>query len=87
MSVSNVQEAISDGKGGYQWDMIDGYDELKYVLLDYTYMLFVLTYPRSDHPDVQEKIRRVITQGHIDPDDFNGVSWRATQYWTLTNIS
>jgi hypothetical protein len=29
---------------------------------------------RSNHPDVREKIQRVITQGHIDPEDFNGVS-------------
>lgn len=29
---------------------------------------------RRDHPDVREKIQRVITQGHIDPEDFNGVS-------------
>lgn len=29
---------------------------------------------RSNHPDVREKIQRVVTQGHIDPEDFNGVS-------------
>lgn len=29
---------------------------------------------RRDHPEVQEKIKRVITQGHIDPEDFKGVS-------------
>jgi hypothetical protein len=29
---------------------------------------------RSEHPEVQAKIRRVIEQGHIDPEDFNGVS-------------
>ena len=27
----------------------------------------------SDHPEIQEKIRRCIKQGHIDPEDFNGV--------------
>ena len=27
----------------------------------------------SDHPDVQEKIKRVIEQGHIDLEDFKGV--------------
>ncbi|KAL1871979.1 hypothetical protein VTK73DRAFT_1809 [Phialemonium thermophilum] len=26
----------------------------------------------AEHPDVQEKIRRVVTQGHIDPEDFKG---------------
>ena len=29
---------------------------------------------RSDHPEIQAKIRRVIEQGHIDAEDFNGVS-------------
>ncbi len=28
----------------------------------------------SDHPDEQEKFRRVVMQGHIDAEDFNGVS-------------
>jgi hypothetical protein len=27
-----------------------------------------------NHPDLQEKVKRVITQGFIDPEDFNGVS-------------
>lgn len=27
------------------------------------------------HPDMQEKVRRVINQGFIDPEDFNGVSY------------
>lgn len=26
-----------------------------------------------DHPEIQEKVRRVVMQGHIDPEDFNGV--------------
>jgi len=25
------------------------------------------------HPDLQEKVKRVITQGFIDPEDWNGV--------------
>jgi len=29
---------------------------------------------RSDHPEIQAKIRRVIEQGHIDAEDFKGVS-------------
>lgn len=32
----------------------------------------VLTAGR-DRPDIREKIKRVIRQGHIDPEDFNGV--------------
>ncbi|ORY67259.1 uncharacterized protein BCR38DRAFT_472708 [Pseudomassariella vexata] len=52
-SIANLQSNIKRGDG-YEWDRIDGYDEL------------------DDHPDVQEKIRRVIAQGHIDPEDFNG---------------
>ncbi|KAI1080547.1 zf-PARP-domain-containing protein [Whalleya microplaca] len=52
-TISNLQEKISSGDG-YEWDMIDGYDEM------------------GDHTDIQEKIRRVVTQGHIDAEDFNG---------------
>jgi hypothetical protein len=37
---------------------------------------------RSNHPDVREKIQRVITQGHIDPEDFNGVSNSPTSLYT-----
>ncbi|OTB17037.1 hypothetical protein K445DRAFT_287395 [Daldinia sp. EC12] len=53
-TITNLQEKISSGDDEYQWDMIDGYDEL------------------DDHPEIQEKIRRVVTQGHIDPEDFKG---------------
>ncbi|RYO88388.1 hypothetical protein DL766_003067 [Monosporascus sp. MC13-8B] len=53
-TISNIQESIKNADGDYDWNMLDGYDEL------------------DDHPDVQEKIRRVVTQGHIDPEDFNG---------------
>ncbi len=38
-----------------------------------------LTGPRSDHPEIQEKIRRCVKQGHIDPEDFKGV-WTPAQY-------
>jgi len=37
----------------------------------------------SDHPDIQEKIRRVIEQGHIDEEDFNGVSLFLTDCFSL----
>lgn len=29
---------------------------------------------RRDHPDVQEKVKQAIKQGHIAPEDFKGVS-------------
>jgi hypothetical protein len=50
-----------EGTGNYQWDHLDGYDSGDKGSLD-------------AHPDLQEKIRRVITQGYIDEEDFNGVS-------------
>ncbi|TGJ81433.1 hypothetical protein E0Z10_g7329 [Xylaria hypoxylon] len=51
-TVSNVQESIKKDDG-YEWDMLDGYDEI-------------------DDPDIKEKIQRVVKQGHIDAEDFNG---------------
>ncbi|EGZ76639.1 zf-PARP-domain-containing protein, partial [Neurospora tetrasperma FGSC 2509] len=45
-----------DGTGDYQWDMLDGWEELE------------------EFPVLREKVQRVITQGHIDPEDFKGVS-------------
>ena len=41
--------------------MLDGYDDEDKGSL-------------HDRPDLQEKVRRVITQGHIDPEDWRGVS-------------
>ncbi|KAK1990999.1 zf-PARP-domain-containing protein, partial [Colletotrichum falcatum] len=29
----------------------------------------------GDHPDLQEKIRKAVEQGHVDPADFNGDPW------------
>ncbi|TAQ86629.1 hypothetical protein B7494_g5043 [Chlorociboria aeruginascens] len=47
------------GSGVYRWDFLDGLeDEGKGSLIG--------------HPDLQEKVRRCITQGFIDPEDFNG---------------
>ncbi|KAK4136964.1 zf-PARP-domain-containing protein, partial [Trichocladium antarcticum] len=55
--VTNMQSKIGKGSDGeYQWDMLDGWEELE------------------DHPDIIAKVQRVIKQGHIDPEDFNGVS-------------
>lgn len=31
----------------------------------------------SDHPDLQEKVRRCVNQGFIDLEDFNGVCLRS----------
>lgn len=48
----------------YRWDALDGYDSggaEKNSL--------------EKHPDLQEKVRRVIEQGFIDPEDWNGVSF------------
>jgi hypothetical protein len=53
--------ADPDNPGSYRWDMLDGYDGDDKNSLE-------------RHPDLQEKVRRVITQGFIDPEDFNGVS-------------
>jgi hypothetical protein len=47
--------------GVYRWDFLDGYDGGEKHSLDH-------------HPDLQEKVRRVVTQGFIDPEDWNGVS-------------
>lgn len=49
-----VQELCESGDGKYDFEAIDGYDEL------------------GAHPDIQEKIRRCVEQGHIDPEDFKG---------------
>ncbi|KAI0520944.1 hypothetical protein F5B22DRAFT_596925 [Xylaria bambusicola] len=52
-SIENLQNAIKQDDGSYDWNMLDGYDEI-------------------EDSDLQEKIQRVVTQGHIDPEDFNG---------------
>lgn len=77
--IQHMQDKIRQADGSYNWDMIDGYDELEYVHVPVgvRHVLFdsvtcILTTLRSDHPDLQEKIRRVVTQGHIDPEDFRG---------------
>lgn len=48
----------------YDWDALDGYDGDDKGSL-------------SRDPQMQEKVRRVIIQGFIDPEDFNGVSRRS----------
>ncbi|KAM0816275.1 hypothetical protein AB5N19_02077 [Seiridium cardinale] len=52
-SIKHLQDAI-ERNGSYDYEMIDGWEELE------------------EHPDVRDKIKRVLEQGHIDPEDFNG---------------
>ncbi|EGS22977.1 uncharacterized protein CTHT_0014560 [Thermochaetoides thermophila DSM 1495] len=53
--VVNMQKKYATDKPGeYNWEAIDGWEELE------------------NFPDVQEKVKRVIRQGHIDPEDFKG---------------
>jgi hypothetical protein len=61
--LENIRSYLDpSGTGDYQFDMLDGFDsDDKGSLLS--------------HPDLQEKVRRVITQGFIDPEDWNGVSF------------
>ncbi|TVY90003.1 hypothetical protein LAWI1_G005092 [Lachnellula willkommii] len=56
-----MREKLEDPEspGTYRWDYMDGYDSGEKNSLD-------------RFPDLQEKVRRVITQGFIDPEDFNG---------------
>jgi len=62
LQIQHLREALADPgqPDGYNWDMLDGYegDEPSSLL---------------HHPDLQAKVRRVIMQGFIDPEDFNGV--------------
>ena len=39
-----------------------------------TEVIFCVSQDASDHSEMQAKIRRVIEQGHIDDEDFKGVS-------------
>ncbi|PQE07395.1 kinase rad3 protein [Rutstroemia sp. NJR-2017a WRK4] len=47
------------GSGEYRWDFLDGYDDSGKGGLD-------------GHPDLKAKVRRVVEQGFIDPEDWNG---------------
>lgn len=59
--LQSVRAALDpEGTGNYDFSMLDGYDSEDRGSLD-------------DYPDLQEKVRRVITQGFIDAEDFNGV--------------
>lgn len=64
--LQNLRNKLVDPEnpGVYRWDFLDGYEGDEKNSLD-------------KHPDLQEKVRRVITQGYIDPQDFNGVRSRS----------
>jgi hypothetical protein len=61
--LQNIREYLENPNkpGEYRFDYLDGYDGEEKNSLD-------------RHPDLQEKVRRVIHQGFIDPEDWNGVS-------------
>jgi hypothetical protein len=60
--LQNIREYMADPEkpGEYLWDRLDGYEGEEHNCLDKS-------------PDLQEKVKLAITQGFIDPDDFNGV--------------
>ncbi|KAK0105767.1 hypothetical protein ONS95_004286 [Cadophora gregata] len=59
--LESLRRSIEDPEepGTYRWDMLDGYDSGDKSSLD-------------KRPDLQETVRRCITQGFIDPEDWNG---------------
>ncbi|KAE9365328.1 zf-PARP-domain-containing protein [Stipitochalara longipes BDJ] len=59
--LQNLRVALADPDqpDGYNWEMLDGYEGDEPSSLVH-------------HPDLQKKVRRVIMQGYIDPEDFNG---------------
>lgn len=60
--LQNMREYLDpNGTGDYRWDMLDGYDDEGKGGL-------------AGRPDLQEKVRRCITQGYIDAEDWKGVS-------------
>ncbi|KAG4029154.1 hypothetical protein MFRU_017g00900 [Monilinia fructicola] len=61
--LQNLRNYLEDERkpnsGNYLWDKMDGYNDGGKGSLD-------------DHPELQEKVRRVVTQGFIDPEDWKG---------------
>ncbi|KAI0999163.1 hypothetical protein K3495_g9034 [Podosphaera aphanis] len=58
--LQNIRNALDPSESGdYSWDALDGYQGEEKSSLEH-------------YPDLQEKVRRVITQGFIDHNDFNG---------------
>lgn len=62
--LENIRNGIEDpgNPGQYRWDYLDGYEGDDKDSL-------------QKHPEFQAKVRRVITQGFIDPEDWRGVSF------------
>ncbi|GAB0136224.1 hypothetical protein EsDP_00004535 [Epichloe bromicola] len=72
--LQNLRDECDKGDGDWDFDTIDGYDELTQVNTDFPkskQRAFHLTWSFSDD-DVKEKIRRCVQQAHIDPEDFKG---------------
>lgn len=61
--LQNLRKNLEDPEnpGGYRWEFLDGYEGDERNSLD-------------KFPELQEKVKRVIIQGFIDPEDFNGVT-------------
>ncbi|ESZ90454.1 hypothetical protein SBOR_9148 [Sclerotinia borealis F-4128] len=61
--LQNLRKYLEDerkpGSGDYLWDKMDGYNDGGKGSLD-------------NHPELQEKVRRVVTQGYIDSEDWKG---------------
>ncbi|EHL00705.1 hypothetical protein M7I_3336 [Glarea lozoyensis 74030] len=59
--IKGVREVLEDPEhpGVYRWDFLDGYEGDEKNSL-------------SHFPDLQQKVREVVEQGHIHPEDFNG---------------
>ncbi|KAE8454507.1 hypothetical protein EG329_000130 [Mollisiaceae sp. DMI_Dod_QoI] len=59
--LQNIRAKLEDpsAPGTYKWDYLDGYEGDEKGSLE-------------RYPDMQEKVRRCINQGFIDPEDFNG---------------
>lgn len=75
-----------DRNGSFDFDMIDGWEDLEYATW-FCEVVCITDFDYRDNPDVQEKIKRVVEQGHIDPEDFNGVRGSSvTPAATLTHV-
>lgn len=61
--LENLRNQLEDPhkKGVYNFDMLDGYEGDENGNL-------------GDEPELQAKVRRVVEQGFIDPEDWKGVS-------------
>lgn len=65
--IKNMRDYLANPAGGYNWDALDGYEGDEKNSLSRT-------------PDLQDKVRQAIEQGHVDDEDFNGVSYPILQF-------